>query len=234
MNRTEKKVRGSDGPLTGAAHWTASLICTSSFCGGAFLVSPRSRLVTRIGGAGVPRQAPAPGSRKDCRVDVRGTGQAPHRPAASPARIRKGPSWGPRPREWGTAPVYPLSRGRQTKPRTGHRQCPCTASATMPGPQSPAHRRPSHIGQGGASGRPRVSGWRRPRRRLAAAGNEARRRGSRDFNRDTSRFRPSNLHYRARRNATRSCFSCEVNLSPRTRLKNSTASSSVSKRSSCR
>jgi hypothetical protein len=40
--------------------------------------------------------------------------------------------------------------------------------------------------------------------------------------------------YRARRNATRSCFSCDVSLSPRTRLKNSTVSSRVSKRSSCR
>lgn len=38
----------------------------------------------------------------------------------------------------------------------------------------------------------------------------------------------------ARMKATRSCFSCEVRLSPRTRLKNSTVSSSVSKRSSCR
>jgi glyoxylase-like metal-dependent hydrolase (beta-lactamase superfamily II) len=40
--------------------------------------------------------------------------------------------------------------------------------------------------------------------------------------------------YKARMNATRSCFSCAVSLSPRTRLKNSTVSSSVSSRSSCR
>lgn len=40
--------------------------------------------------------------------------------------------------------------------------------------------------------------------------------------------------YKARRNATRSCFSCADNFVPRIRLKNSTVSSSVSKRSSCK
>src|SRR5260370_14477167 len=41
------------------------------------------------------------------------------------------------------------------------------------------------------------------------------------------------LRYRARMNATRFCFSGVVSLSPRTRLKNSTVSSSVSRRWSC-
>jgi 4-hydroxybutyryl-CoA dehydratase/vinylacetyl-CoA-Delta-isomerase len=40
--------------------------------------------------------------------------------------------------------------------------------------------------------------------------------------------------YRARRNCTRSCFSCCASLVPSTRLKNSTVSSSVSRRPSCR
>ena len=40
--------------------------------------------------------------------------------------------------------------------------------------------------------------------------------------------------YKARRNATKSSFSCDVSFVPRIRLKNSTVSSSVSRRSSCR
>ena len=50
-----------------------------------------------------------------------------------------------------------------------------------------------------------------------------------------AQVRPLGLRrYRVRRNATKSCFSSAVSLSPSTRLKNSTVSSSVSKRSSCR
>jgi hypothetical protein len=41
-------------------------------------------------------------------------------------------------------------------------------------------------------------------------------------------------NYKARRNASRSCFSCAVRRVPRMRLKNSTVSSSVSRRPSCR
>src|SRR5450432_2877132 len=47
-------------------------------------------------------------------------------------------------------------------------------------------------------------------------------------------FRPEMAAYSARMKATRSFFSCSINFNSNTRLKNSTVSSSVSNRSSCR